>query len=100
MNPETLKKYLNLQYLKSLWKPEWTSIALAIGGAVLLLILLVIAVKCISRARRRRKQRRAEQLGYDPRRVSGYATSSAYTGLMCGILLAAKFLDSADNDFL
>lgn len=89
---ENLKTVFNPENLKKAWKAEWTPIALAVAGVVLLLIIVGIVKKCI-RSARRRKMRRKYPLGYDPQDIPVGGVGLALQFFLCGAALAWDFFD-------
>lgn len=82
-------KSLNLETVKNAWKEEWTPIALAVAGGVLLLVLVSFVRR---RVRRFRMIRASEgDLGYNPQSIPRGVTGLAFQCFLLGTAIATSF---------
>lgn len=84
-------KSLNFESVKNLWKEEWTPIAVAVAGVVLLLVVVSL-VRGIKRRRERRRIMRASEkdLGYDPASIPSGVAGLAFQFFLCGVVVATS----------
>ncbi len=84
-------KSLNPETVKNLWKEEWTPIALAVAGVVVLLVIVSL-VRGIKRRVGRNKIVYATEkdLGYNPASIPSGMAGLAFQFFLCGVAVATS----------